>query len=75
MAGFVAWSGVSFGCTHLFKLVLRPDQIRAPSLWLVNLQNNVSIFAGALAAVGCFAVLIYFSRNHVTFSRLFDRDD
>ena len=39
IAGFVFWSSFS----HLFKLVLTPDKIRALPLWLLNLQNNASI--------------------------------
>jgi FtsH-binding integral membrane protein len=36
---------------------------------------NASILGVALATVGCFAAIIYFSRKHVTFSRKSDQYD
>jgi hypothetical protein len=69
IAGTVIWSVVSSGCTQLLKLILTPEQIQALPPWLSSLENNVLIFAGVLAALACFAVIIYRTRNDVTFSR------
>jgi len=69
IAGYVFWHSFS----QLFTLVLTPDKIRALPLWLLNLENNASILGAALATVGCFAAIIYFSRKHITFSRKSDK--
>jgi hypothetical protein len=57
------------------KLVLTPEQIQALPPWLSSLQNNVSIFAAALAALTCLAVIAYRTRKDVTFSRQLDGGD
>ena len=68
IAGTVVWSVVS-STAQLLKLILTPEQIQALPPLLSSLQNNVSIVAGALAALACLAVISYWTRNNVTFSR------
>jgi len=72
IAGTVVWSVLSSTSAQLLKLILTPEQIQALPPWLSSFQNNVSIFAGALAALVCFAVIIYRTRDNVTFSRQLD---
>jgi FtsH-binding integral membrane protein len=75
IAGTVVWSVVSSTSAQLLKLILRPEQVQALPPWLASFQNNVSIFAGTLAALICFALIGYRTRKDVTFSRQLDHED
>jgi hypothetical protein len=75
LAGTFVWSVVFSTSALLLKLILTPEQIQASPPWLSSLQNNVSIVAGAMAALACLAVMSYWTRNNVTFSRQLDHGD
>jgi len=75
IGGTVVWSVVSSTSVQLLKLILTPEQIQALPPWLSSLPNNVSIVAGAVAVLACLAVISYWTRKNVTFSRQLDGGD
>jgi len=75
IAGTVIWFVVFSASARLLKLTLTPEKIQALPPWLSSLPNNVSIVAGAVAGPACLAVISYWTRNNVTFSRQLDGRD
>jgi hypothetical protein len=53
VVGIAAWCSFPEGCTLLFKLVFTPDQNRALPQWVLDLEYNGAIVAGAVATVVC----------------------